>query len=424
MPPTINVDELIHKAEKALAEKWQEFDEIAFSNQARVLEAFHTHRLSEEVFVEKTGYGRNDAARDTIDKIFASIFGAQTAAVRMQMVSGTHALAIALFGNLKPGDRLACLTGNPYDTLEEVIGISGNESGSLKSLGVSYVQRDIVPIYENNKALNDTIQEAVSPPTAMAYIQKSCGYSYGRPSLSSKQIGQLAQLVHKVNPHCVVLVDNCYGEFVEADEPTHVGADIIAGSLIKNPGGGIALTGGYIAGKAHLVDQALNRLTAPGIGGHIGLTYNQNRFILQGLFLAPSVVAQALRGATLCAYVFTELGVEVSPLPFDQRQDIIQAVCFGKPTRLINFCRAIQRFSPVNSHVIPEPAPMTGYPNEVVMAGGTFIEGSTIELSADGPLRPPYAAYLQGGLSYHHVKYALKGALELSLSGTHPFLNG
>jgi len=420
----INSHELIETAEVALHPFFTEIDRVAMTNQRRVLQAFRNHRLCEEFFAEKTGYGRNDSGRDTVDAIFAEVFQAEAAAVRMQMVSGTHALACALFGNLRPGQRLACLTGPPYDTLEEVIGIAGSDSGSLKEMGVGYIEGDALPVVDEGGDLAACLAELVQPPTALAYIQKSCGYSYGRRSLANAEIALITDAVRSTNPNCRVLVDNCYGEFVEAGEPPAFGADLIAGSLIKNPGGGLALTGGYVAGQESLVTAALNRLTSPGIGGHMGLTYNQNRLVLQGLFMAPAVVAQAVKGAMLFAHVFNQLGFAVSPGPLAPRHDIIQAIVFGSGERLVNFCRAIQRCSPVNAHLLPEPALMPGYQHAVVMAGGTFIEGSTIELSADGPMRPPYAAYIQGGLTYLHVKYALEEALTLSVCGEYPFFAG
>ncbi|MBI4534112.1 MAG: methionine gamma-lyase family protein, partial [Candidatus Melainabacteria bacterium] len=314
--------------------------------------------------------------------------------------------------------------GRPYDTLGSVIGTSENDKGSLKSLGINYLEADIEPYLKVHDSLESFLEPLVSKPTAIAYIQKSCGYSFGRRALSCHDIGRVSNVVHRINPDCAVLVDNCYGEFVEPEEPCAVGADLVVGSLIKNPGGGLALTGGYIAGRTNLVNASLNRLTCPGIGGHMGLTYNQNRLMLQGLFQAPSIVSQALKGAHLFAYVFSQLGLSVSPGPFDSRADIIQAIQFGTPERLINFCRAIQKCSPVNAHVLPEPAAMPGYPQEIIMAGGTFIEGATIELSADGPLRSPFAAFVQGGLSYLHVKHALQEALELARSGKLAFLDG
>jgi cystathionine beta-lyase family protein involved in aluminum resistance len=419
MQRTIDTYKLIEEAEKELSSAFANQEAIAFNNQKRVLQAFANNRLSEEFFAEKTGYGLNDTARDVIDAIFAESFGAEAAAVRMQMVSGTHALACALFGNLKPGNRLACLTGAPYDTLQEVIGYAVEAQGSLKSLGVGYIEGNAVFSPDVDSELARLLQK----PTTMAYIQKSCGYDFERKSLSNSEIAQLVKRIRAINPDCLVLVDNCYGEFVEDSEPTSCGADLMAGSLIKNPGGGLALTGGYVAGNRNAVEGALNRLTAPGIGGHLGLTYNQNRHILQGLFTAPSVVASAVKGAQLVSHVLGSLGLEVFPKPLDERFDIIQGIKFGKSQYLINFCRALQRFSPVNAHVNPEPAEMPGYQHKVVMAGGTFIAGSTIELSCDGPLREPYAGYLQGGLTYLHVKCALSGAINLALSGELPFFD-
>lgn len=363
--------------------------------------------------MEKTGYGRDDPARNTIDKIFANVFESEAAAVRMQIVSGTHALACALLGNLKAGDRMVCLTGAVYDTLEEVIGISGNESGSLKNLGVSYTEVNVVADINNEDRLRDRLTPLLQEPTAMAYIQKSCGYSFEQRTISNYEIQKLVQTIKAINPNVIVMVDNCYGEFVEEHEPTALGADLAAGSMIKNPGGGLAIAGGYIAGKKHLVDNALNRITSPGIGGHLGLTYNQNRLVLQGLFLSPSVVSNALKGATLFAKVFENLGYEVKPASTQPRYDIIQCIKLGSAEKLTDFCRALQKWSPVDAHVAPQPATMQGYPDPVVMAGGSFIEGSTIELSADGPLRPPYAVFVQGGLSYLHVKCALEGVLDL-----------
>ncbi len=423
MTATISTQELIQSAEADLAYRFAEVDRVALANQRRVLEAFHSHRLCDEFFAEKTGYGRDDPARQAIDRIYASVFQCEKAAVRMQMVSGTHALACALFGNLKPGERLACLTGRPYDTLEEVIGIAGGGSGSLRAAGVDYLQGDVEPCLSGKANLRETLAPLVGPPTAVAYVQKSRGYACGRRALTNADIRKISNAIRELNPRCQVLVDNCYGEFVEPGEPTACGADLVAGSLIKNPGGGLALTGGYVAGRAELVDNALNRLTAPGIGGHMGLTYNQNRLVLQGLFLAPSVVAQALKGAMLFAGVFERLGFAVSPGPLEPRSDIIQCIRLGTPERLVAFCRALQRLSPVNAHVAPEPAAMPGYQEAIVMAGGTFIEGSTIELSADGPLREPYAVFVQGGLTYLHVKYALEELLKQAESGDRLFLN-
>ncbi|MBS1998171.1 MAG: methionine gamma-lyase family protein [Cyanobacteria bacterium SZAS LIN-2] len=425
---------LIALAEERLAEAFRHIDDIAMTNQLRVLAAFRQHKLTEEFFAERTGYGIDDTGREAMDRIFASALGCPSAAVRMQMVSGTHAIACALFGNLRPGDSLISLTGKPYDTLEEVIGVqeavtAGSKAGgkarktakptkytgSLAELGVHYTELDLDPVRDGENKIVAAIHKA--GPAALYHIQKSRGYSMSRRTLSNKDIGKLCTMVRKVYPEARVFVDNCYGEFVEAAEPTAYGANLMAGSLIKNPGGGLALTGGYVAGDADMVENALVRLTAPGIGGHLGVTFNQNRLVFQGLFMAPSVVAGAVKGAMLVASVMGELGCKIDPAPMDTRFDIIQAIEFGDRKKLVNFCRAIQSFSPVNAHVLPEPSAMPGYADEVIMAGGSFVEGATIELSCDGPLREPYAVYLQGGLSYLHVKSALLGALNLSQSG-------
>lgn len=414
--------DLIRQAESSLAEEFEFVDETALHNQRKVLDAFRDHKLTEEHFAEHTGYGIDDAGREALDAIFAQIFGAPAAAVRMQVVSGTHALALCLFGTLKPGDRLVSITGAPYDTLQQVIGIAGNGRGSLKELGVLYGQIDVDPLFLDKKEVAEPLKKLLQSPTKLVTIQKSCGYSFERRTLSNDEIGKMIAYVKAINPECLVMVDNCYGEFVEATEPTGHGADIIAGSLIKNPGGGLAISGGYIAGREDLIESALFRLTAPGIGGHQGVSFNQNRLLFQGLFLAPAVVASAIKGAMLSAIIFADLGLEVKPRPKDRRFDIIQAIKFGERQKLVNFCRAIQHFSPVNAHVQPEPAGMPGYEDQVVMAGGTFVEGSTIELSADGPLREPYAAFLQGGLTYLHIKCMLEGAITLSRSGELPFI--
>lgn len=415
---------LIADAERALKEQFEHVDEVAFHNQKKVLEAFREHRLTEEHFAGRTGYGLDDAGRDTIDSIFASVFKAPSAAVRMQIVSGTHALACVLFGVLRPGDRLVSVTGTPYDTLRQVIGLKGEQPGNLFSSGVTYEELDIDPGSAPGDPANPrllTWKKVLGSPTRLVLIQKSCGYSLSRRSYSNRFLKDLISLVRTINPSCLVLVDNCYGEFVEAVEPTEIGADVVAGSLIKNPGGGLAVTGGYIAGKEDIIEMCLNRLTAPGIGGHQGITFGENRLVLQGLFMAPSVVASAVRGALLSAFVFEKLGMKVTPSYCDRRFDIIQGIEFGNRQKLINFCRAVQRFSPVNSHVVPEPSPMPGYDDEVIMAGGSFVEGATIELSCDGPLREPFAAFLQGGLTYLHVKCMLQGAVSLSRTGELPF---
>lgn len=421
--PTKEIDAaaLIKSAEKKLSDAFVEVDEIAMINQKRVLDAFRSHRLTEEYFAERTGYGRNDPGRETIDKIFAQAFQAQSAAVRMQFVSGTHAIACALLGNLQAGDTILSLTGQPYDTLKEVIGLEGDEPGNLISLGVKYLEINLDPADETDVSLVEKIKTAAPDTHCMFYIQKSCGYSIERRSFNNTDIARLSKAAKAVQGTGTVFVDNCYGEFAEHHEPTAVGADLMAGSLIKNPGGGLAITGGYVAGRVELVDRALNRLTSPGIGGHLGLTYNQNRLVLQGLFLAPAVVSNAVKGAMLFAATLAELGCEVKPDALHKRSDIIQAIKFASPDRLVNFCRAIQLGSPVNSHVVPEPSLMPGYQDPVIMAAGTFVEGATIELSADGPLRPPFAVFVQGGLTYLHVKCVLEEAITLSARGDLPF---
>lgn len=418
---TEKAKQLVASAEKALAERFAQIDEVALINQQKVLDAFRKHRLTTEYFAERTGYGMDDSGREVLDAVFADIYGAESAAVRMQIVSGTHAIACALLGNLKAGNQLSILTGHPYDTMEKVIGIVGDEPGSLKELGVSYQEYDVIPLLSDERACWALLEKALAAPAKMAYIQKSCGYSMERPTLLNSQIERIIKLIREIRPDVIVMVDNCYGELVEPLEPLSVGADIIAGSLIKNPGGGLAICGGYFAGKSRYVTAAMNRLTAPGIGGHLGLNFNQNRLLLQGLFLAPQAVANALKGAHLFSYVFKSLGFEVNPEPGTQRGDIIQAIKFGSREKLVNFLNALQHFAPVDAHVKPEPADMPGYEDQVVMAGGTFIEGSTIELSGDGPLRPPFVAYVQGGLTYAHVKLTVTGILEQSFNGAFQF---
>ena len=419
---TIQPETLVANAEKDLAQTFAEIDEIALLNQKKVLDSFRHNRLTTEYFAERTGYGLDDAAREAIDNIFAEICQAEASAVRMQMVSGTHALACVLLGNLKAGDCLTVLTGRPYDTMAKVIGIAGNEPGSLKDMGVTYQEADLIPLLADESALQRELKKLLAPPTRIAFIQKSRGYSMTRPTLFNSDIATFTRVIRQIRPEVLVMVDNCYGELVEATEPIAAGADIIAGSFIKNPGGGLALSGGYFAGRKTYVEAALNRLTAPGIGGHLGINFNQNRILLQGIFLAPQAVANALKGAQLFAHVFSSLGFEVSPAAAEKRGDIVQAIKMGSRSRLINFLNALQRFSPVDAHVSPEPAEMPGYVDQVIMAGGTFVQGATLELSGDGPLRPPYNAYVQGGLTYMHAKLALTGLLELGTSEQYQFL--
>jgi cystathionine gamma-lyase len=412
IPSKCKPEELIRSAELSLKDQFTRVDEISYLNQNRVLKAFKDNRLTEEHFAERTGYGLDDAGRAVIDSIFAQIMGAEASAIRLQFVSGTHAIASAFFGNLLPGERIACLTGSPYDTLHKVIGHNNRTPGSLASLGIDYIEANIEPSQIHEESAQTELRKVLAKPTTVAHIQKSCGYSIERRTLSNQEIQTLCDAIKAIDPKLKIIVDNCYGEFVEEREPTACGADLIAGSMIKNPGGGLAIAGGYLAGKRELVDNALNRLTAPGIGGHQGCLFNQGRLILQGLFMAPSAVASAVKGAHLVARVLEELGYFVKPSSRQARYDIIQAVQLETRASLIAFCRAVQQSSPVNAHAAPTPALMPGYDDEVVMAGGTFVEGSTIELSADGPLRPPYVAYVQGGLTYGHVRYMIESVVE------------
>ena len=374
---------------------------------AKVLAAFQAEKLGTHHFASVNGYGHNDQGRETLDRVFARVLGAEQAAVRLQFVSGTHAIAAALFGVLRPGDRLLSITGRPYDTLEEVIGLRGKGKGSLAEFGIEYSE---LPLSPTGVVDTEGLADALSIPTRMVLIQRSCGYSW-RPSLPVAEIARLCDQIKKLQPNCIVFVDNCYGELVEAEEPTAVGADLIAGSLIKNLGGTIVPTGGYVAGVAELVEQACCRLTAPGIGAAGGTGFDLHRLLFQGLFLAPQMVAEALINADLIAQVFLNQNLEVQPLPGAARSDVIQAVKFGDPRALQEVCRAFQSCSPVESYLNPVPAAMPGYSSDLVMAGGTFIDGSTSEFSADAPLREPYVLFSQGGTHRSHGALALAAAL-------------
>jgi cystathionine beta-lyase family protein involved in aluminum resistance len=373
----------------------------------RVLDAFAAERVGVQHFASVSGYGHGDQGREVLDRVFARVLQAEAAAVRLQFVSGTHAIAAALFGVLRPGDRLLALTGRPYDTLEEVIGIRGSGQGSLAEFGITY---DELELLGDGGIDWEGLAGALEQPTRMVLIQRSCGYSW-RPSLAVAEIGRLVERVKALQPECLVFVDNCYGELVQELEPPAVGADLIAGSLIKNLGGTIAPTGGYVAGRAELVEQACCRLTAPGIGGEGGTSFDLNRLLFQGLFLAPQMVAEALIGAELVAQVFSDLGFATNPAPGADRSDGIQAVRLGSPELLKAVCRAFQAASPIGAYLDPVPAPMPGYASELVMAGGTFIDGSTSEFSADAPLREPYVLYVQGGNHRAHIAIALQRAL-------------
>jgi cystathionine gamma-lyase len=395
------------QAEKSLAKQFEEIDEIRDYNQRKVLKAFFDNRVAPEHFYTVSGYGDDVLGREVLDKTFAQVFCAEKALVRIHFASGTHTLACALFGNLKPGDKLLSVAGTPYDTMQEVIGTAGDDETKRSSLIGYGILYDEVPLVNNSDVNYEKLEEMVDKSVTMVLIQRSKGYST-RKSLTIDDIEKICKIVKSKNPDCICFVDNCYGEFVDKKEPLEVGADLIGGSLIKNPGGGIVEAGGYIAGRGKYVDRAANRLTAPGIGTEGGAMFNQHRLIFQGLFMAPSVVSEALKGAVLAAKVFEDVGFNSIPKYYEKRTDIIQNIIFGKPEHLEEFCRTIQSLSPVNGYVTPIPEYIPGYEDKVIMAGGTFVEGSTIELSADGPMRPPYAAYMQGGLNYAHVKICLE----------------
>ncbi|HEY9810839.1 MAG TPA: methionine gamma-lyase family protein [Halomicronema sp.] len=404
----MNSEQSLLEAEQALSPIFAGIDALVKKNLHRVLEAFQNHRVGVHHFAGVSGYGHDDLGRQTLDQVFAEIMGAPSAAVRIQFVSGTHAITCALFGVLRPGDEMLAVAGAPYDTLEEVIGLRGTGQGSLKDFGIDYRQLELTPFGTIDW---QKLSSAITSRTRLVLIQRSCGYSW-RDSLSIADIEKIVLSVKKQNPETVCFVDNCYGEFIEDREPPAVGADLIAGSLIKNPGGTIVAGGGYIAGREDLVEAATCRLTAPGIGSSGGASFDQNRLLFQGLFLAPQMVGEAIKGNHLVAYVFDKLGYPVNPAPMAKRRDVIQAVKLGSPEKLIAFCRAIQKYSPIGSYLDPIPAPMPGYESELVMAGGTFIDGSTSEFSADGPLREPYIVFCQGGTHWTHVALALEAAIK------------
>ena len=404
----MNSTELIQQAEQSLLQIFYEIDAQVKHNLRRILTSFRNHRVGTHHFSSVSGYGHGDLGRDVLDRVFAEIVGAEAAAVRVQFVSGTHAIASCFYGVLRPGDELLSVVGAPYDTLEEVIGTREVGQGSLAEFGVSYRQLELTNAGTIDWA---SLETAIRPETKMVTIQRSCGYEW-RSSLSIAEIERICAVVHGQNPDVVCFVDNCYGEFIEAQEPTMVGADLMAGSLIKNPGGTIATAGGYVAGRADLVEKACCRLTAPGIGSHGGATFDQHRLMFQGLFLAPQMVGEAMKGNHLTAYVFDKLGYEVNPAPLAPRRDVIQAIKLGDPKKVIAFCKAIQQWSPIGSYLEPIPAGMPGYESELIMAGGTFIDGSTSEFSADGPLREPYTVFCQGGTHWTHIAIALEAAIE------------
>ncbi|MEN6314365.1 MAG: methionine gamma-lyase family protein [Clostridiaceae bacterium] len=399
---------LVQSAENEVSDIFKGIEAIREINQYKVIAAMQEHRLSDSHFGGTTGYGYDDRGREVLEAVYASVFRAEDALVRHQIVSGTHALAVCMYGNLRPGDELLSITGKPYDTLEEVIGLRGEGSGSLKDFGIGYRQ---VELLDDGGMDLKSVHEAINEKTRMILIQRSRGYSW-RTAIKIGEMKRIIKIIKEINKDIIVLVDNCYGEFVEVEEPVEAGADLVAGSLIKNPGGGLAPAGGYIAGKARCVQNAAYRLTTPGLGKKVGATLGNSRLMFQGLFLSPHIVAESLKGAVFCAAIMRKLGFETSPEPEDMRSDIIQAIKFNNPESMIAFCQGIQKGSPVDSFVTPEPWDMPGYDSQVIMAAGAFIQGSSIELSADAPLKPPYTAYMQGGLVYEHVKLGVMIAIK------------
>ncbi|MCX8131969.1 MAG: methionine gamma-lyase family protein [Clostridia bacterium] len=397
------------QVEKEIEEVIREIDFVKGINQVKVIKAMQNNSLSDSHFSGTTGYGYDDRGRDVLDAVFADVFKAEDAMVRHQIVSGTQALAICMYGNLRPGEELLSITGKPYDTLEEVIGIRGEGAGSLKEFGIFYNQ---VELLADGSLDYKAIKEAINERTKLILIQRSRGYGW-RPSLVISEIARAIEFVKSIKNDVIVLVDNCYGEFSEDMEPTEVGADLIAGSLIKNAGGGLAPTGGYVAGRESCVRKAAYRLTTPGLGKKVGSTLGHNRLLFQGLFMAPHVVAESMKGAVFCAALMAKVGYETSPAYTDKRGDIIQAIKFNNPDSLIAFCQGIQKGSPVDAYVTPQPWDMPGYDCPVIMAAGAFVQGSSIELSADAPIKPPYIAYMQGGLVYEHVRLGVMIALQM-----------
>ncbi len=398
----------VYSAENQLKSQFAEYDAMAEINQLKVLGAMQEHRLSDMHFNWNTGYGYDDSGREITEKIFATAFGGEASLVRTGFVNGTHALATCLAGILRPNDHLIYCTGKPYDTLEEVIGTRGAGMGSLMEFGITY---DQVELTENAQFDFEKIKEKIKAETKVVGIQRATGYGF-RPSISMKQIAEFVKFIKAISKDIIVFVDNCYGEFLDTKEPLEVGCDVMAGSLIKNPCGGLALSGGYVCGRKDIVDMVSYRLTCPGIGDECGLTYGQTRNILQGLFIAPKVAVNAIKGAALCGLVYEKMGFDVCPKTGELRSDIIQAITLGSRARLISFCKGIQNAAPVDSFVSPEPWPMPGYDCNVVMAAGAFVQGSSIELSADGPDREPFNVYFQGGLTYEHSKFGVLKSLD------------
>lgn len=386
----------------------QEVDERAFYNQQKVLAAFRNNQVSDFHLHPSTGYGYDDEGRDNLERVYAQTFGAEAAIVRPQIISGTHAITLSLFGVLRPGDELVYITGKPYDTLQSIVDGGEKDTGSLKDYKIGYSHVDLI---DNKKIDWEGVKKAVNENTKMIAIQRSKGYAT-RPSFTIEQISEMVVKIRTIAPNAIIFVDNCYGEFVELLEPTEVGVDLMAGSLIKNPGGGFAKIGGYIAGRADLVEKCAYRMTSPGIGAEAGASLNTLADFYQGFFMAPHIVAQSLKGAIFTSAMLEEIGMTTSPHYTDVRTDLIQSVSFQTAEQMVAFCREIQAASPINAHFAPEPAYMPGYEDDVIMAAGTFVQGSSIELTADGPIRPPYTAFIQGGLTYEHVKYAICSAVQ------------
>lgn len=403
--------DLVEASETEVSGQFKRLDDIMAYNQYKVLDAFQKNNLADRHFSWNTGYGYDDIGRDAIEKVYADIFHTDKALVRPTIVNGTHALAITLLGILRPGDELIYCTGGPYDTLEEVIGIRGEGMGSLKDYGITYKQVELLP---DGSIDLEGVRNAISEKTRMVTVQRATGYGW-RKAITIDQIEEWAKFVTEINPNIIKMTDNCYGEFLDIKEPTDVGVDVIAGSLIKNPGGGLALTGGYVAGRADLIDTIQYRMTCPGIGGECGLTFGQTRTMFQGLFQAPKVVNGAVKGAVLCGKAYEKLGFEICPKPEDTRSDIIQAVKLGTPEGVEAFCQGIQAAAPIDAHVVPYPWDMPGYESKVIMAAGAFVQGSSIELSADAPMREPYCVYFQGGLTYEHSKFGVIKSLDTLL---------
>lgn len=407
------VIELVREAEKEVQSQFEKLDDIKAYNTYKVLKVFQENRISDLHFAWNTGYGYDDPGRDMIEKVYAEVLGAEKALCRPTIVNGTHALSLIPLGLLRPGDELIYCTGAPYDTMQTVIGLTNYEpgNGSLRDYGVTYKQVELLP---DGNIDYDALKAAIGPRTRMVTLQRSTGYGW-RPAMTIEKIEEWASFMNDIDPSIIKMVDNSYGEFVDFKEPTEVGADVMAASLIKNPGGGLALTGGYIAGKADLIDKIQYRMTCPGIGGECGLTFGQTRSMFQGLFIGPRVVNGAVKGAVLLGKCFEKLGYEVCPKPEDKRSDIIQAIRLGSEEKVVNFCQGVQEAAPIDSHVTLAPWQMPGYEDPVVMAAGAFVQGSSIELSADAPIREPYNVYFQGGITYEHSRMGVYGSINKML---------